>query len=84
MEEAGSVQALSASYLGPYGVYCRTYDFHRSLTAAVATLLAFDCYLRVGELFNLTRSDFVDGDQDGRLGSGFHGLAPSFINKDWA
>ena len=40
----------------------------------IGCLLAFDCYLRVGELVGLTRSDVADtGDR--RLGSGHRGMA---------
>lgn len=41
---------------------------------AVGALLAFDCYLRVGELVRLTLSDVADVG-DCRMGSGFRGMA---------
>lgn len=40
----------------------------------VATLLAFDCYLRIGEFTSLTRGDVADAG-DLRLGSGHEGMA---------
>ena len=41
---------------------------------ALAALLAFDCYLRVGELMALTRGDVADAG-DRRMGSGHRGMA---------
>jgi integrase len=41
---------------------------------AIATLLAFDCFLRVGELVNLRRAD-VATTNDARMGSDFNGTA---------
>jgi integrase len=47
---------------------------HGLLRHAIATLLAFDCFLRVGELVNLRKCDVADnGDQ--RMGSEYHGMA---------
>ncbi len=40
----------------------------------VATLLAFDCYLRVGELMSLTRDDVAMSD-DPRMGSAYKGMS---------
>lgn len=47
---------------------------HDQLRAGIATLLAFDCFLRVGELVELRGSDVADIG-DSRLGSGFQGVA---------
>lgn len=44
------------------------------LRAGIATLLAFDCFLRVGELVKLHRGDVADSG-DMRLGSEYHGVA---------
>lgn len=41
---------------------------------AVATLVAFDCFLRVGELVGLKREDVADSN-DARLGVDFKGMA---------
>ena len=41
---------------------------------AVGTLLAFDCFLRVGELVGLKREDVADS-SDARLGAEFKGMA---------
>lgn len=46
----------------------------RSLLYGIGCLLAFDGYLRVGELVNLRREDVADS-KDVRLGSGFRGMA---------
>ena len=42
--------------------------------AAVATLLAFDCLLRVGELTKIRRSDIADSG-DARMGAEYKGIA---------
>ena len=44
------------------------------LQAGLATLLAFNCYLRVGELCNLRKED-VAFSQDARMGSAFSGCS---------
>lgn len=46
----------------------------RSWPLAVGTLLAFDCFLRVGELVGLKREDVADS-CDSRLGVDFKGMA---------
>jgi integrase len=47
---------------------------HGYLRHAIGTLLAFDCFLRVGELCTLTKSDIADnGDQ--RMGGEYRGMA---------
>ncbi len=46
----------------------------RSYSLAIATLLAFDCFLRVGELCALKREDVADS-RDSRLGVDFKGMA---------
>lgn len=46
----------------------------RSWPLAVGTLLAFDCFLRVGELVGLKREDVADS-ADARLGASFKGMA---------
>ena len=46
----------------------------------LGVLLAFDCYLRVGELCNLTRQD-VAGHDDPRLGSAYRGLTALRLGK---
>ena len=46
----------------------------RSYSLAIATLLAFDCFLRVGELCSLKREDVADS-KDARLGVDFKGMA---------
>jgi integrase len=45
-----------------------------SYSLAIATLLAFDCFLRVGELCSLKREDVADS-KDSRLGVDFKGMA---------
>ena len=45
----------------------------QSWPLAVGTLLAFDCFLRVGELVGLKREDVADS-SDARLGAGFKGM----------
>lgn len=44
------------------------------LRYGIATLLAFDCFLRVGELVNLRKQDVADSG-DSRLGQVYRGLA---------
>jgi integrase len=47
---------------------------HKSWSLGVATLLAFECYLRIGELTNLTTEDVaVSGDR--RMGSAYRGVS---------
>jgi integrase len=46
----------------------------RSWPLAIGTLVAFDCFLRVGELVGLKREDVADSN-DARLGSDFKGMA---------
>src|SRR4051794_5808536 len=45
-----------------------------SWSLGVGALLAFDCFLRVGELVGLKREDVADTD-DARLAVGFKGMA---------
>ncbi len=46
----------------------------RSWSAAIGTLLAFECFLRIGELCGLKREDVADA-KDARLGVEFRGMA---------
>jgi integrase len=46
----------------------------QSPVASIGLLLAFDCYLRLGELLSLRRSDIADSG-DARHGVGFSGMA---------
>ena len=46
----------------------------RSWPCAIGTLLAFDCFLRIGELCSLKREDVADA-KDARLGVDFKGMA---------
>jgi integrase len=47
---------------------------HGYLRHAIGTLLAFDCFLRVGELCTLTKSDIADNG-DHRMGGEYRGMA---------
>ena len=47
---------------------------HGLLRHAIGTLLAFDCFLRVGELVNLRRGDVSDTG-DSRMGSEYRGMS---------
>ena len=57
------------------------------LNLGLATLLAFDCYLRVGELVGLRRCDVADTG-DSRMGSAYHGMSLRLVhtktgNNQW-
>jgi integrase len=55
-------------------ISCQLCRQHKLLRYAIATLLAFDCFLRVGELVNIRRSD-VATSGDSRMGSEYNGTA---------
>jgi integrase len=47
---------------------------NKALRAAIGTLLAFDCFLRINELLSLKKSDIADAG-DNRIGANFAGMA---------